>query len=206
MMRRALLICGIICAPLYVAIDVLAAVRYGEYHRFASQAISELSAVGAPTQSLVDPLLTAFALLLGAFGIGVGSSAGGCRRLRLIAGLLVGVAILSLVWPPMYLRGAGGLSRDLPHMLIGAVVFGLVATVLALGASLEGQRFRAYSRRTLAVVVVAGALSGFEAIRLELGQPTPWIGLVERLGVGAALLWVMALALKLIRSRASGAA
>jgi hypothetical protein len=198
--RAALLCCGLVAALLYVEADLLAAVRCSAYHRFASQAISELSAVGAPTKPLVDPFLSAFALLLGAFGLGVRTAAGRCRRLRLMGGLLVIIGILCLLWPPMYLRGTGGFSRDLPHMGFGAVVFGLVTGVVGLGSSLGGRRFQVYSRGTLAVVVIAGALSAFEAIRLELGQPTAWIGISERIGVGAALLWVAGLARRLLRS------
>jgi len=197
--RSALLCCGFLAALLYVGADLLAAARYGAYHQFASQAISELSAVGAPTKPLVDPFLTAFALLLGAFGVGVGVAGARSRRLRLMGGLLVAIGILCLLWPPMYLRGTGGFSRDLPHMGFGAAVFGLVTGVVLLGSSLGG-RFAIYSRRTLAVIVVTGAVSSFGAIRLELGQTTPWIGISERIGVGAALLWVAGLALRLLRS------
>jgi hypothetical protein len=198
--RSALLCCGLLAAPVYLGADLLAAARYPAYHRFASQAISELSAVGAPSKPLVDPFLTAFALLLGGFGIGVRAAAGQNRRLRLMGGLLVAIGILCLLWPPMYLRGTGGFSRDLPHMGFGAAVFGLVTGVVVLGSSLGGRRFQVYSRGTLAVIGVAGALGAFEAIRLELGQATPWIGISERIGVGAALLWVAALALRLLQS------
>lgn len=198
-MRKALLVCGIIGPLCYVSIDVLAAIRYGAYHRFASQALSELSAVGSPTESLADPLMIAFALLLGGFGVGVWRAARQRARLRRIGGLLIGIAILCLVWPPMYVRGTGGLSRDLPHMVIGATVFGLVVGVLAVGSSLEGHWFPLYTRATLLLVVVAGGLSTYQAIRLELGQTTPWIGIGERIGLGAALLWIMALAVRLIR-------
>jgi hypothetical membrane protein len=199
--RKALLVCGIIGPLCYVSIDVLAAVRYRGYHRFASQALSELSAVGSPTKSLADPLMIAFALLLGAFGVGVWQAARQ-RALRRIGGLLIGIAILCLVWPSMYVRGTGGLSRDLPHMVIGATVFGLVVGVLAVGSSLEGRWFPLYTRGTLLLVVVAGGLSTYQAIRLELGQTTPWIGIGERIGLGTALLWIMALAVRLIRGTA----
>jgi len=53
--RKVLLGCGVLTSLLYVGIDQLAAVRYGEYHRFVSQMISELGARGTPTKHLVDP-------------------------------------------------------------------------------------------------------------------------------------------------------
>ena len=54
MLRKILLVCGILSSLLYVAIDALAALRYEDYHSYASQAISELGAIGAPTKPLVD--------------------------------------------------------------------------------------------------------------------------------------------------------
>src|SRR5690349_5570400 len=52
MPRKSLLVCGILASLVYVAADVLAAIRYPEYHSFTSRAISELMANGAPTERL----------------------------------------------------------------------------------------------------------------------------------------------------------
>src|SRR5580765_364664 len=70
MLKRILLACGVLSSLLYVGIDALAALRYPEYHSYASQAISELGAVGAPTKELVDPLFIIYGVLLIAFGVG----------------------------------------------------------------------------------------------------------------------------------------
>ena len=51
MLRKALLVCGILSSLLYVAMTVFVAMRW-EGHSSASQTISELSAIGAPTRSL----------------------------------------------------------------------------------------------------------------------------------------------------------
>jgi len=56
MLRKSLLVCGMLAWLVYVGVDVLAAIRYPEYHSFTSRAISELMASGAPTERLVDPL------------------------------------------------------------------------------------------------------------------------------------------------------
>ena len=54
-LRPALLACGVLASLLYVATDLLAAIRYPDYHGFRDQMISELMATGAPTERLVDP-------------------------------------------------------------------------------------------------------------------------------------------------------
>jgi hypothetical protein len=109
MLKRILLVCGVLSSLLYVFIDALAALRYGDYHSYMSQAISELAAIGAPTRQLVHPLFIAYSVLLIAFGVGVWTSAGRSRALRVIGTLLVGIAVVGLVTPPMYLRGTGNI-------------------------------------------------------------------------------------------------
>lgn len=49
MVRKALLVCGILSSLLYVAIDIYGALQF-EGYSYASQAISELTAIGAPTR------------------------------------------------------------------------------------------------------------------------------------------------------------
>src|SRR5215208_5494865 len=110
MLRKTLLVCGIVSSLLYLGIDALAALRYGEYHSYVSQAISELGAVGAPTKQLVGPLFTAYGVLLLAFGVGVWASANRKPALHLIASLLIGIAVVGWVTPPMNLRGTGNTS------------------------------------------------------------------------------------------------
>ena len=80
------------------------------------------------------------------------------------------------------------------------VLFILLA--IGFGASLFGRRFRLYSYATLLTLLVFGAWTGFEGARLAAQQPTPWIGLAERIHIGAYLLWVLVLAVILSRDGA----
>ena len=50
---RGLLLCGLLSSVLYVIIDVIGAVNYLGYD-YSAQAISEMSAVGAPTAILLS--------------------------------------------------------------------------------------------------------------------------------------------------------
>lgn len=201
MLKRFLLVCGVLSSLLYVVIDGVAALRYGDYHSYISQAISELGAVGAPTRQLVHPLFVAYGVLLIAFGVGVWTSAGRTRALRVIGTLLVGIAVVGLVTPPMYLRGTGNISGDLPHIILTGVIVLFILFAIASGASLYGRRWRLYSFATLLTLVASGAWTGFYATRLAAQQPTPWLGVAERINIGAYLTWVVVLAITLLRGR-----
>jgi len=200
MLRKILLACGILSSLLYVAIDALAALRYGVYHSYLSQAISELGAIGAPTKSLVDPLFLAYDMLIIAFGVGVWASANRKRALHLIGALMIAIGAVGLVTPPMNLRGTGDISGDLPHIIFTGVIVLFIVLAIASGASLYGRRWRIYSWATLVILLISGGLTGLAAAQLAAHQPTPWLGVAERINIGGYLLWVAALALTLLRS------
>jgi hypothetical protein len=143
------------------------------YHSYFSQAISKLGAVGAPTKELVDPLFLAYGVLLFAFGVGVWTSAGRTLALHVIGALLIGISVVGLVTPPMYLRGTGSVSRDLPHIVLTGVIVLFILSAVGAGASLEGRKWRLYSFPTILTLLVAGALTGVAVSRLAAGQPTP---------------------------------
>lgn len=94
--------------------------------------------------------------------------------------------------------GAGSLTDTL-HLIWAAVTVVIIVTAVAIGATALGQAFRIYSFMTIVVMVIFGALTGACANRLEEGSPTPWIGLWERISIAAYLIWVVALAVALLR-------
>jgi len=199
-LRRALLVCGVLSSLVYVGIDQLAAVRYGGYHSFTTQTISELGARGAPTRAMVNPLLIVYDLLTIAFGVGVWSAARGGRALRVTGAMLIALGALGLPGPwlfPMNLRGVGG---DMPHIVGTAMMVLLIAAAMVSGAFARGRGFRWYSFATVLATVVLGLLTSVQAKGLVTGAPTPWIGLAERACIGAFLLWVAVLALALRRA------
>jgi len=190
----------VLSSVLYVGIDQLAAVRHAGYHDFASQTISELGARGAPTRQLVNPLFILYDLLTIAFGVGVWLSARGNRPLRVVAAALTAIGVIGLPGPwlfPMNLRGVGG---DAPHIIAtGGMVLFIVTGIVA-GAIARGRVFRFYSFATVLATLVFGLLTSVQAKGLVTGEPTPWIGLMERACIGASLLWVAVLAVALLRS------
>src|SRR5574338_221430 len=107
MLRRILLLCGVLSPLLYAVADALAGRRW-EGYSFRDQAISELGAIGAPSRSLFGTLLIPTYLLLTAFGVGVWQAAEGRHRLPAAGGLLVGLGVLALTvgqFVPMRPRG-----------------------------------------------------------------------------------------------------
>ena len=79
MLRKTLLVCGILSSMLYAAMMVFIARQWPGYSS-ASQTISELSAIGAPTRSLWLLPGAVYTVLVTAFGWGVWKSAGRIRR------------------------------------------------------------------------------------------------------------------------------
>jgi len=201
MPRRFLLWCGIVSSLFYVAINSLLPPLYPGYS-VVDQTVSELFAIGAPTRAAWVPLGGAYAAMVIAFGWGVWRSAGVNRLLATSAVLVMITAAINLYWPPVHQRGTAFTLTDALHILwaFGTVFFMLLA--IGFGAAALGPGFRRYSVATLVIIVVFTALTVVQGMRLLYGLPTPWIGVWERIAIGAFLLWVVVLASLLLRRRA----
>lgn len=202
MFRKLLLVCGALGSVLYVGIDVLAAIRYPAYHSFTDGMISELMATGAPTERLVDPLFLLYGALMLAFGIGVWRS-GASNRVRTTGALLFAYAAIGLLGPTVFemnVRGSGGDTiHDVLHIALTAVLVAFIFAIVAVGAALGSRSFRVYSFATITAMVIFGILTMLTTRGAGAGGPTPWLGLMERINIGAFLLWVVALAILLWR-------
>lgn len=207
MPKNALLACGVLSSLVYVAADILGALSWDGYHH-ASQAISELSAIGAPSRSRVLPLFLAYDLLVIAFGFGVRASAGRRQSLRVAGAFVVAVGTISLVATafPMQLRGAERALTDMMHIVLTAATVLCILAGVGFAASAFGKGFRRYSIATIVTLLVFGILAGLDAPRVDANLPTPFLGITERINVGAYLLWVAVLAIALLRARPGGAA
>jgi phosphotransferase system glucose/maltose/N-acetylglucosamine-specific IIC component len=150
-------------------------------------------------------LAAPYTLLVIAFGWGVWKSAGNNRRLRTAGGLLLAYSFLGLLWPfaPMHLRenlAAGGATwSDTMHIALGAVTEILYLLALCFAATALGKSFRLYSIITFIVLLLFGTLTFLEAPGVAANEPTPLIGVWERINIGVFLLWVVVLAVVLMR-------
>jgi hypothetical membrane protein len=204
--RRVLLASGLLSSILYVATDLLGGLAYPGYD-FTSQAISELGATGAPSASLVGPLFFVYGVLVLAFGIGVWrEGATGGRALRAVGALLIAFAVIGFAGPlaRMEQRGAGSIQTDLPHIVLTAALVLLWLLAMGFGAVALGRRFRLYSILTIVAVIAFGGWTSTLAGRLAAGLPTPGLGIIERIDVYTALLWMAVLSVMLLRAE-SGA-
>jgi hypothetical protein len=202
-LRKLLLICGILVSLIYVATDILAGTLYAGYS-FTSQAVSELFAIGAPTSGFVVPLFTVSSLLLLAFAFGVWKSsaaaAGRGRALRIMALMIIGDAVTSLVlvnFFPMHMRGAEMTFTDTMHVILAINPF--VPLTVVLGIVAFRNWFRFYSIGTILMMIVLSILGFMYVNEFAAQQPTPWVGLYERISQYGTMLWVAVLAIVLLR-------
>lgn len=199
--RRFLLWCGVLAALLYMATDVIGGLAYPGYS-FSSQAVSELMAVGAPSERIVDPLFLVNGLLGVAFAIGVLLEKKG-RALRIAGVLLLLNALIGFTGPTlfeMHPRGVGNVQSDTPHIVLTGIGIVLMLGAIGFGGFALGARFRVYSVATIALVLGLSAAMVPFAARLGAGQPTPGMGIVERVLIYAGWsLWPAMLAVALLR-------
>ncbi len=202
MVRKVLLLCGILSSLLYVVTDVAASWRY-EGYSYTDQNYSELLATGAPTRYFMLLVSVAYNLLVATFAVGVWTSTRPKRTARITGVMMIGYAILSMITPlffQMDMRGAEATPRGSLHGAMTAVMALFILLSMGFGAFLVGRWFRFYSFATIVIVITFGVLTGLQIPQLEAGQYTPWMGLTERINIYATMLWFAALAIALLRA------
>lgn len=202
-LQMFLLLCGIFATILYLVVNIVTVILYEGYSA-ASQTVSELSAIGAPTRPLWVSTMILYSLLMIAFGWGVWQSSDR-RRVKIVATLFIIDAIIGFFWPPMHQRevlaAGGGTLTDTLHIVFTFIAVPLMLLVTGFGAPVLGKRFRNYSIITLIVMVVTGVFVGMDGPKLETNLPTPWMGIWERVLIGVYMLWVVVFAIMLLRPR-----
>lgn len=71
----------------------------------------------------------------------------------------------------------------------------------ALAFRLFGERFHAYSLATALAMAVVGFVTSQYADQGSANEPTPWLGIYERISSHSYMLWVIVLALVLRQRR-----
>jgi hypothetical protein len=208
MVRKILLGCGVVSSVLYIAVDVLGSLRYPGY-RYTEQQFSELTAAGSP----VRPLMVAlngipYTLLVAAFAGGVWTSAGPKRAGRITGAMLIGYAVSGMVTgvffpmkPREALAAGEGTLRNAMHPVGTAVMSLFIVLAMGFGATFLGRRFRYYSYGTIAILIVFGVLTTLQVGRMAANEPTPWMGVTERINIYATMLWGAVLAIGLLRAQ-----
>jgi hypothetical protein len=146
-----------------------------------------------------------YTLLVTAFGWGVRMAARDDRRLRVSGTLLAIYGALGVLWPfaPMHLREAlaagGGTLTDTLHIALGVATEVIYLLALGFAAPVLGRAFRLYSIATFTALLTFAVLTFREAPHVGVNQPTPLIGVWERINIGVFLLWVIVVAIALLR-------
>ena len=197
MVRKILLICGILSPVLYAISDAVAGMRW-EGYSFRDQTISELGAIDAPSRPLFSVLLLVVYGLMFAFGVGIRNVAGENRRLRIVGGLVVALGVMALTvgqFASMRPRGTEpGLVGTL-HLVEAMVAMLMIFTAMGIAASTFGTGFRLYTIGTIILALGFGAWAVSEAARIEQGFETPWVGVKERIFWYGYQSWFIALRL-----------
>ena len=209
--QKVLVGCGLLYSVSYALIpDIAGATGYAGYSPM-SQAVSELSATGAPTRAFLTAMIPVWSIIMLAFGVGVWLSAGGSRALRVTGGLLLAQGVVGTLWLffPMTSRQEmiSGITpaNDVGHIALTVVTVVLILSQIGFGAAAFGMWFRIYSAITAATVLLFGSLTGMEAPKVPKGDPTPWMGLFERINIWAWLVWIAVLAIMVLRTLSTSA-
>ena len=104
-----------------------------EGYSFTSQAISELTALGAPTRLLLVQFAPIYSVLQIAFGLDISLLLAGKRHaLCLIGALQVAIGVIALEWMlfPKHMRGDEKTFTDIMHNTFGGVQVLLILTII----------------------------------------------------------------------------
>lgn len=200
MMQKTLLTCGILSSLWYFTINIFVPAYYEGYNS-VMLTVSELSAIDAPTRILWVLLVLPYPLIFTAFGWGVLKFAKENRPLKITGSLIIAYSIFNFYWPPMHMREViaadGGTLTDTLHIVWAMITLLFMMLLMGFGAAGLGKRFRYYTFATWVVFILFGVLTFMESPGIEANLPTPYIGLWERINIGAFLLWVAVLAIVL---------
>jgi hypothetical protein len=200
MTRKILLTCGILSSLVYLCTDFVGGLQWTNYS-WLSQEFSRLSAIGAPSRSIHLVLTIIYSLLVIAFGIGVWQSSGQKKNQRIIGAALIIYAIDNWLWPQFFPEDLSQSVTALTNtMHIVLTVVTVLTWMLILGYAIVTFRkwMRLYSIGTLIAVILFGSLAGSQGAALAAGQPTPLLGLMERINIYCFMLWVVIFAVVLM--------
>jgi len=199
-MRRLLFLSGMLSSLVFISADLISAAAWKGYS-FRSQVISELMAVHAASRPVSIPLFVIYDVLVLTFGNSLLIFTPE-KRLHVAGGLIIGAGVTSLITTlffPMHLRAEAATISDTIHIIFTGVTTVLMLLAIVSTAGVYGKRFRYYAIFTIVILLVFGALAGLDVPGIADGQPTPWLGLTERVTIGAYVLWMAVLSVKLMR-------
>ncbi len=200
--RKILLACGILFSVVHFGADIFSAASL-EGYSYINQAVSELSAIGAPTRPLLVVTGLVIDVLLIAFAAGIWLSAGPKRSLRTTAILVASWGLIGLPGSffSMHERGTASLTADVGHLVLTSLTVLLILLSVGFASNAGGRGFRIFSIAMIMTMLVFGVIGAPQASAVAAGQPTPWLGLIERVNFYAPGVWALVLAVILLRMK-----
>jgi hypothetical protein len=197
-LEKILLSCGILAPLLHLGTDWLAG-RLLKGYSFAAQSMSELSAAGSPTRSLVVSLTLVASVLMIAFGVGICWAAGQALLPRVVGGLVIGNAAARLV-ATIFFPTRFGERPDFGSPGVIVMFLSVVFFVLAIvfGAVAFSGWLRTLSIAIPVTYALLAVLRFATATASSAGEAVSLVGAQERTMAYSFLLWVMALAIYLL--------
>ena len=199
-----MLLCGIISSVYYIVINIITPTHYPGY-QIDAQTVSELSAIGAPSRKIWVLLCSFYSFLIIVFGMGIYVITEGNKRMKLIGALMFFYGVSGFFWPPMHQReviAAGNATiTDTLHLVFAGLTVVLMMTMIGLGVFSLGKKFRMYSILSIVALIIFGTLTGIDSKNISTGQPTPMIGIWERINISIFMIWVSVLSVDLLRSK-----
>jgi hypothetical protein len=201
--RNFLIRCGMLSSIWYVAINIFVPLQDNNYI-VANLTVSELSAIGAPTRILWVLLCSLYTLLFAAFGWGVLHVDTKTKTTKAIGWIIIFYSVFNLYWPPMHVRGITPTLTDTMHIVWASVTVFLMIAMMIIGSNMFGKVFRIYTILSLVTLICFGILTGRESPNIPINEPTPMIGVWERINIGVFMLWIVIFSDSLFRKDIAG--
>jgi hypothetical protein len=201
-LTRILLILGILAVFLNIIMDVLSVSLWKGYD-FKTQSISVLSAIGSPVRKIALPLTIITQLLMIAFAIGIWIAAAKNPLIRVMAGLLVGCAFLSLIGHAIFPLRVGETTVNTLNLIPMATSVILFLAAMSIGATAFHNWFRYFTIALLLAYLLMTILGALVFPRLSAIPAKPTTGLQERTMLYSYLVWVLLLAIEMLKGKGS---
>ncbi len=202
--QKILLSCGIFAPLIYLGTDLLSG-RLLKGYNFAAQSISELSAIGSPTRSLVVAFTIVADILMIAFGVGVWRIAGQALLPRIVSGLVIGNVVTGLVatlfFPARFGETPVFASPGVIIMFLSVVCFVLA---MFFGSMAFDGWLRMLSLAIPVTYILLAILRFATAKSSSAGETVSLVGAQERTMSYSFLLWVIALSIYLLLAFSKG--
>jgi len=120
--------------------------------------------------------------------------------LKWVGILIVIYCFFNLYWPPMHVRGVEKSLTDSMHITWAMITISLMFAMIIVGSKSFGQGFKIFSWISILCFLFFGVLTGMLSDDLAAGRPTPMIGVWERINIGMFMIWIMMLAIQILRN------